>query len=486
MSTALVWFRRDFRLADNAALRAALDGAERVVPVYLHAPEEDVADGHDWQPGAASRWWLHHSLRALKRELRARGSNLVIRRTTDSLAELRRLVEETGAGAVHWNRLYEPYAVARDARIKQSLGEQGVAAVSHAGCLLHEPMQVLTKQGQPYRVFTPFWKSLQPTLEPGAPLPAPRDVPGPSEFPQRLRVRELELLPTIDWANGIARTWTPGEAGAHERLHRFLGAAVNAYDEGRDHPSREDVSRLSPHLHFGELSPRQAWQATRNEMQAEPGARRGGAAFLRELGWREFAHHVLFHFPHTPQEPLYGKYAAFPWRENHGKLLQAWQRGKTGYPIVDAGMRQLWQEGWMHNRVRMVVASLLVKNLRIPWQEGARWFWDTLVDADLANNTLGWQWAAGCGADAAPYFRIFNPMTQAEKFDTAAYIRKHVPELAKLPEKYVYAPWDTPADIQQAQGFVPGRDYPHPVVDYRQSREDALAALQELKKRSKG
>ena len=484
MTVAIAWFRRDFRLADNSALRAALDAADTVVPVYIHAPEEDHINGADWQPGAASRWWLHHSLRALKQDLRERGSNLVIRRASDSLQELRMLIEETGAEAVHWNRLYEPHVVARDAKVKKVLGEEGVLAVSHAGCLLHEPTRHMTKQGQPYRVFTPFWKSLEPTLEVDQPLPAPRDIPAPSSWPQRLRVRELDLLPQIDWTSGIAETWAPGEAGAHERLRAFLDEPVKAYKEGRDYPSRDDVSRLSPYLHFGEISPRQVWAATNNEMQAEPGTRRGAASFLRELGWREFAHHVLFHFPHTPDEPMYPKYANFPWREDYAALLQAWQHGETGYPIVDAGMRQLWQEGWMHNRVRMIVASLLVKNLRIPWQEGARWFWDTLVDADLANNTMGWQWAAGCGADAAPYFRIFNPMTQAEKFDTAAYIRKYVPELAALPEKYLFQPWETPAEVQRAKGFKPGRDYPAPVVDYRQSREDALAALKELKKRN--
>jgi deoxyribodipyrimidine photo-lyase len=485
MSVTLLWFRRDFRLHDNAALHAALDSAGSVVPVYIHAPEEERVDGSDWSPGAASRWWLHHSLEALEQALRRRGSRLVIRRSASSLEALQQLLDETGATAVHWNRLYEPHLVARDRHIKTALREAGITATSHAGCLLHEPMQVQTKQGRPYQVFTPFWKSLQPlletTLDQEAPLPVPDNLQAPAEFPLQLSLRDLELLPQIDWAQGIAVNWQPGEDGAHQRLRRFFDDAVSTYAEGRDYPTRDDVSRLSPHLHFGELTPRQAWQATKNEMQVSPGSRRGAAAFLRELGWREFAHHVLFHFPNTPDEPLYEKYAAFPWRRNYGELLRAWQEGMTGYPIVDAGMRQLWQTGWMHNRVRMVVASLLVKNLRIPWQEGARWFWDTLVDADLANNTMGWQWAAGCGADAAPYFRIFNPMTQAEKFDTVGYIRKYVPELAALPDRYVYQPWKTPADVQESTGFVPGKNYPQPVVDYRESREEALAALQALK-----
>ncbi len=475
MKAALVWFRRDLRLADQPALAEALAGAGTVIPVYVHSPGEEG----DWAPGAASRWWLHHSLAALDAALRAHGSRLILRRGP-ALQALQALAEETGAEAVYWSRLYEPAAIERDKAVKKALGDAGLDAVSCGGHLLLEPWTVKTGAGDPYRVFTPFWRACAPKLaELPRPLPAPERLPA---VPAKLAGEELGalgLLPSIRWDGGLAKAWTPGEEGALAALSRFAEEAMADYDEDRDRPDRRGSSRLSPHLHFGELSPRQALAAAR-----APGAgdSRGAESFVRELGWREFAHHLLFHFPHTTDAPLDSRFERLEWRDDQA-LLEAWQRGRTGYPIVDAGMRELWETGWMHNRVRMIVASLLTKNLFMHWRHGARWFWDTLVDADLASNTLGWQWTAGCGADAAPYYRIFNPLLQAEKFDPGrAYIRRWVPELARLPDKFAHRPWEAPEDVLLAAGVRLGQDYPRPVVDLRESREAALAGFEALKR----
>lgn len=463
MKLAIFWFRRDLRLIDNPGLCAALDAAESVLPVYLWSP----GDEGEWAPGAASRWWLHQSLTALDEALRARGSRLLVRRgpAAETLAQL---VADAGAGSVFWNRLYEPALVARDTAVKAQLRDAGIAAHSCKAALLHEPWELATGKGEPYRVFTPFWKGALQRPEPGAPLAAPPNLKAPGKWPAGEPLDALGLVPAVRWTDGLAETWAPGEAGALARLDAWCEARLGDYAGQRDRPDRDGTSTLSPHLHYGELSPRQAWHAA-TARRAEL-SERGIASWLRELGWREFAHHVLYHFPHTPTEPMHEKYAAFPWREDHDRMLDAWQRGRTGIPIVDAGMRQLWATGWMHNRVRMIVASLLVKNIRAPWQSGARWFWDTLVDADLANNTMGWQWTAGCGADAAPYFRIFNPVLQGEKFDPeGAYVRRWVPELEDLPAGRIHQPSDDLAE-----------DYPGPVVDLKATREEALAALRSI------
>ena len=463
MKTAIAWLRRDLRLSDNPALLAAAEAADAVVPVYVWSPEDEG----DWAPGAAARWWLHRSLESLAAALEARGSRLVVRRGPAE-AEIRRLVEETGAHAVFWNRLYDPALVERDARIKAGLGEAGVEARSFRAGVLFEPWEVETGDGGPYRVFTPFWKACRALPEPDPPATPPETLPAPARWPQTVPIDDLGLLPRIPWHASLEEAWTPGEHGAHGRLGAFVRHGLAGYRDERDRPDRNGVSRLSPYLHHGELSPRQVWHAVSAGRADAP--ERDVECYLRELGWREFAHHVLFHFPHTPDEPMYDKYADFPWREDHGQMLEAWRRGRTGIPIVDAGMRELWSTGWMHNRVRMVAASLLVKNIRAPWQAGARWFWDTLVDADLANNTMGWQWTAGSGADAAPYFRIFNPVTQGEKFDPdGAYVKRWVPELRDLPAGRVHRPWESPP-----------ADYPAPVVDLKSSRAEALAALQAI------
>jgi deoxyribodipyrimidine photo-lyase len=464
LKLAIFWFRRDLRLADNPGLIAALEAADQVLPVYLWSP----GDEGEWAPGGASRWWLHHSLAALDRSLRARGSRLLLRSgpAADALA---RLVADAGAEGVFWNRLYEPALVTRDAAIKARLWDEGVEAQSFKAGLLHEPWELATGKGDPYRVFTPFWKAALQRPDPGPPQPVPGNLKAPRRWPPGESLEALGLMPRVRWHDGLAEAWTPGEAGALERLDDWCEARLGEYAEERNRPDRDGTSMLSPHLHHGELSPRQAWHAAaarRADLSA-----RGVEAWLRELGWREFAQHVLYHFPRTPTEPMYEKYAAFPWREDHEAMLEAWQRGRTGIPIVDAGMRQLWATGWMHNRVRMIVASLLVKNIRAPWQGGARWFWDTLVDADLANNTMGWQWTAGSGADAAPYFRIFNPVTQGEKFDPRGeYVRRWVHELAEVSADRIHQPSDSLAPR-----------YPGPIVDLKQTRQEALAALQQVR-----
>ncbi|MFM7250317.1 MAG: cryptochrome/photolyase family protein, partial [Planctomycetaceae bacterium] len=350
---------------------------------------------------------------------------------------------------------------------------------------LFEPVHVATKEGKPYQVFTPFWRALLARDEPEEPLPAPKKLvaaPPAGRAGKTVPIDGLGLLPAIDWAAGLRAAWTPGEAAARRRLDAFLGR-LDRYDTERDRPDHDGTSALSPHLHFGEISPRRIWHAVRAAVGGRPAARitTGGAeSYLRELGWREFATHLLWHFPHTADAPLRGDYARFPWVDDPVGL-RAWQRGRTGFPVVDAGMRQLWNTGWMHNRVRMIVASFLVKDLRVSWLEGARWFWDTLVDADLAANTLGWQWAAGCGADAAPYFRIFNPQSQGERFDPAGdYVRRFVPELKRLDADAIHAPAAAGALLLRGAGITLGRDYPEPIVDHAEARKLALAALAEV------
>lgn len=480
MSTALIWFRRDLRLADNPALCAALEQAERVVPVYIHARDEEG----DWAPGEASRWWLHHSLKQLGHDLAALGAPLVMR-CGPSLDTLQELLRETGASQVYWNRLYEPDTVRRDTHIKQALQAQGVQVRSFNAALLLEPWVVQNRSGEPYRVFTPYWKACQAQGALDVSL-QPRPGPGvlTAEGSRSDPLESLGLLPLIPWDAGLAKAWTPGEEGAHTALEAFLDRALADYGEARNLPDRLGTSHLSPHLHFGEISPRQVVHACQRAVAEgrHSGADASVKGFLGEIGWREFGHHLLFHFPHTPLQPLEARFEDFPWPPRDDDALRAWQRGRTGLPIVDAGMRELWTTGWMHNRVRMITASLLTKNLLIHWREGARWFWDTLVDADLASNTLGWQWTAGCGADAAPYFRVFNPVLQGERFDPGGgYVRHWVPELKALPDKYLHKPWQAPESVLRGAGVRLGRDYPQPIVDLAASRRQALAAWETLR-----
>ncbi|MES1926936.1 deoxyribodipyrimidine photo-lyase [Salinisphaera sp. T31B1] len=474
----ILWFRRDLRLADNPALRAALDGDfDSVVPVYIQAPDELG----DWAPGGAQRVWLDDSLRALSNALEALGSRLVIRRGP-SIDALDTLIEESGATAVYWNRLYDPLTIERDKAVKQHLDEQDIETASFRANLLYEPWTVETKQGQPYKVFTPFWKAVSGRGH-DAPLAEPERMPEVWSRIGTLSVDDLALGPTLNWDKSIRETWTPGEDGAHDRLERFLDAALNGYDDDRDRPSVAGTSYLSPHLHWGEISPRQVLHRLDEWLDDHGGrnVREHADSFSSEIGWREFAHHVLYHFPDTPTRPLDPRFEDFPWSGDEDGLA-CWQQGQTGIPMVDAGMRELWATGYMHNRLRMTVASFLTKNLRVAWQHGERWFWDTLVDADLANNTLGWQWAAGCGADAAPFFRIFNPARQGERFDADGdYVRRWVPELAKLDAKHIHRPWAAPASALKSAGITLGTTYPEPIVDLKASRREALDAFEKIK-----
>ena len=469
-SPSIVWFRHDLRLADNPALEAAIEEGRAVLPVFIWEPDEE----YPWEPGAASRWWLHHSLKALDARLAESGSRLILR-TGPTLGTLRSLIKETGAEAVYWNRRYEPRVLERDRGIEDGLRESGIHAESFNGSLLFEPGEIRTKQNNVYRVFTPYWKACR-KRDIALPTPAPKAITSPKKWPKSRPLDDLGLLPTIDWAAGMGKAWTPGEAGALTRFGAFIDEHITGYVEGRNRPDQAGTSSLSPHLHFGEISPRILWHRILAGAEIDD-LSSGAETYLKEIAWREFGHQLLHHFPKTTDEPLRGEFAAFPWRKDP-KALRAWQRGRTGYPIVDAGMRQLWATGWMHNRVRMIVASFLVKHLLLPWQDGARWFWDTLVDADLANNTLGWQWSAGCGADAAPYFRVFNPILQGEKYDpNGEYVRRWVPELAKVPDRYLHKPWEAPAKMLGDSGITLGTTYPRPIVEHSAARERALEAF---------
>lgn len=452
----IVWFRHDLRLADHPALHAA--SGHPVIPVYIYSPEEEG----DWPPGGATKVYLHHALLALKKEL----PSLTIRKgkAKEVLAEL---IKESGAKAVFWGRRYERAAIARDSAVKSFLKSLGVDARSFNHSLLIEPWDVQSKTGTPYLVFTPYYRRVMEILPEILPLPVPKIQP--LTLPS-LEVDDLGLLPKKPWGEKVISHWKIGEKNALKHLQLFLKDHVEAYPRLRDFPADEEAtSHLSTALHFGEISPRTIWSFT----SAEP--------FRRQIIWREFAYHMLYHHPETDLRPLRPEFENFPWKDNP-EALHAWKRGQTGFPIVDAGMRELWETGYMHNRLRMIVASFLVKDLLIPWQEGAKHFWDTLVDADLANNSFGWQWSAGCGADAAPYFRVFNPTLQSQKFDPDGnYIRKWVPELSGLPTAYIHEPAKAPPLALKVAGLTLGKDYPYPIVDHAEAKSIALKAFAAIK-----
>lgn len=467
----IVWFRQDLRLEDNPALSAAAATGAPVLPVFIL---DEVTPGV-FAPGAAARWWLHHSLAALADRLARRGAPLVLRRGPVPAA-LMALVADSGARAVYWNRACEPCMRTQDRCVGAALAARGITAMSFPADLLFEPDAIRTRAGGPFKVFTRFWAACQAAPEPPPPQPAPARLLAPARLPASERLEDWGLCERgPEGSHRLRAAWQPGESQAKRRLALFLDTRLERYASARNRPDGDGTSRLSPHLHWGEIGPRQIWHAVRARARQD-GVEPGAAAFLRELGWREFAHHLLFHFPDLGQTALDPRFATFPWRDD-ARALAAWQRGETGYPLVDAGMRQLRQTGWMHNRVRMVVGSFLVKHLLVPWQSGAAWFWDSLVDADLANNALGWQWVAGCGPDAAPYVRVFNPALQGERFDPEGiYVRHWVPELAGLPARFIHRPWTAPAHILAAAGVSLGRTYPHPIVDHAAARARALAA----------
>lgn len=469
-SHALVWFRLDLRLEDNPAFQAAIDAGLPIVPVYILPDEKEETP---WDMGGASRWWLHHALEDLKLQLRAYQLNLIIGRG-NSLDLLQYWVKECHVTHIFWNRRYEPKCIARDTHIKKTFTAQGVEVETFNAYLLHEPHTVYGKSNKPFQVFTPFWKQCLT-------LPIRKKVKisfsaikVPKHWPKSLTIDDLKLLPKIHWDIEFPKTWEPTRKAALARLKTFLNAKISSYESDRDIPAIDGTSTLSPYLHFGQISVCEIFEAVQSSACSE---KLYAKKYIAELGWREFAYHLLYHFPQTTNEPLHSNFAHFPWNIDAQKL-KAWQKGLTGYPIVDAGMRQLWQTGWMHNRVRMIIASFLVKHLLQPWQSGAEWFWDTLVDADLASNTLGWQWSAGCGADAAPYFRIFNPILQSQKFDPEGeYIRRYIPELSKLSNRNIHTPWlADERELAKAEVTL-GETYPQPIVDHNQARQAALAAF---------
>lgn len=472
--TVILWLRQDLRLTDLPALQAAARDGAKVLPVYIL----DEEAGEDWRPGGASRWWLHYSLESLARGIADVGGRLMLRRG-DSLSLLRELSARHGVTQIYCSRRYEPWAARQESVIRDALGADDIGFKRYPGTLLHEPGSVLTQGGGPFKVFTPFWRACQRQLV-HAPLAAPAvnwfdDVPGDALDSWQLRPSHP------DWAANWSELWSPGEAGARQRLLGFLDSSVDDYADDRNVPAIDATSKLSPHLHHGEISPRQIWQLCENYKAEHPGSDAAVAKFQAELGWREFSYHLLHDFPNIPEKPFKANFAEFPWQPDR-VAIKRWQQGQTGYPIVDAGMRELWQTGYMHNRVRMVVASFLCKHLLQHWREGANWFWDTLVDADLASNSCSWQWVAGSGADAAPYFRIFNPVTQGEKFDKRAdYVRRWVPEIAALPDKYIHKPWEAPENVLLAAKLQLGDTYPEPMVDHRAARQGALDAYQVIR-----
>jgi len=464
---AICWFRQDLRLLDNTALTKAAEH-EAVLPIYIL----DDDNAGDYTMGGASRFWLHHSLHALNESINKR---LSIYHGNPHII-LDNLLKRFNVEAIYWNRCYEPWRMRRDILIKENIQKHGIKVHTYKSSLLWEPWTIKKDDGTPYKVFTPFYrKGCCHAEAPMSPLPKPNNVNYVYD-PSHDGIDALDLLPTTRWDKQLYPYWDIGEEGAHKQLKTFIDKGLCSYKDGRNLPAKPYVSRLSPHLHFGEISPNQLWHTVRSL-----GDDKHIDHFCSELGWREFSYSQLYHNPELPYKNLQSKFDTFPWI-NKTDHLRAWQTGQTGIPMVDAGMRELWQTGYMHNRVRMIVGSFLVKNLRLHWHHGERWFWDTLVDADLANNSASWQWIAGCGADAAPYFRIFNPVTQGQKFDPdGEYVRQYIPEISSLPNTYLFNPWEAPDMVLKDACVKLGSTYPYPVVDLKKSREAALQAFQSLK-----
>ena len=481
MSTTIVLFRQDLRLHDHPALTAAAQRGA-VIPVFVL---DDEACG-DWALGGASRWWLKQSLMNLGSTIAQSGGELILRRG-DTLTALIDIQSQSGADAIYFSRQYQPWSAATEKSINDTFSGNGVEVKRYSGTLLHEPGSVLTGSGTGFKVFTPFWRAAL-KLPVATPLPSPSvnwsNAVSSSEDLNSWVLDPAEDAGVPDWAAGWEDIWEPGEDGAHNALEAFLDAPVAHYSEGRDLPARRYTSRLSPHLKFGEISPRQVWASAQQRKLSAPQWTSAIDKFLAEIGWREFCYQLIDLFDAMPDRPFKDQFAGFPW-DNSEEHLKAWQRGMTGYPIVDAGMRELWQTGFMHNRVRMIVASFLTKHLLVHWLEGERWFWDCLLDADIASNACSWQWVAGSGADAAPYFRIFNPIAQGQKFDPEGeYVKRWCPELTDMPKKFVHAPWEAPAMTLASAGVELGKTYPEPIVDHKTARQGALDAYEVIKKAS--
>lgn len=468
----IVWFRQDLRLHDNPAYHAACQNKARIIAIYIL---DDDAAGQ-WARGAASRWWLHHALNDLDDALE--GNLHVFSGNAQDI--LLWLTQKTGATTLHFNACYEPWRIAQDDEIRDALMQHDVDSISHQAGILFHPDTIKNGSGDPYKVFSYFYKNgcLKQSNTPRPPLPLP-DQRRFAEFDHDTNIDDLQLLPRITWDEHIAKRWKVGEEAAKEQFERFLKCGLKEYHEVRNRPDKDGTSSLSPYLHYGHISPYQIWHGVK-DYAASHNIDKGAEVYLSEIGWREFSHYILYFFPHLPDNNFQEKFDAFEW-ESRSDYLQAWQRGKTGYPIVDAGMRQLWKEGWMHNRVRMIVGSFLVKDLLIDWREGEKWFWDTLVDADLANNAMGWQWIAGSGTDASPFFRIFNPVSQAEKFDpNGDYVRTYVPELKKLNKKQIHKPWEVSQGDLEKAGIVLGKHYPKPIVNHSDARDEALKRFKQI------
>ena len=465
----IYWFRRDLRLLDNPALSEAAN-AGPVIPIYILDKLQT-----NYTEGRASRWWQNQSLYSLNKQLNHR----LLIFNGDPKEIILRLAKVSDSKTVYWNRCYEPWQIEVDSKIERILKEKNINVIARNGSLLWEPWRTLKKDGTPYKVFTPYFKKRCLSLpEPRKPIPKPLNMIL-ADIPRKTAIKGNFISPKeCSWENKIKKYWRIGEKAAINKLENFLKSGLSSYKEGRNYPSKINISMLSPHLHFGEISPNTIWHRVRTSGQSEDSNH-----YLSELGWREFSYNLLYYFPQLPNKNLQTKFDRFPWRDN-SEHLKKWQDGETGYPIIDAGMRELWETGFMHNRLRMIAGSFLVKNLLIHWHYGKEWFWNCLVDADLASNSASWQWVAGCGADAAPYFRIFNPIAQGQKFDPSGeYTRKFVPELRKLPNKYLFTPWEAPTELLADSGIKLGKDYPYPIVDLKNSRELALDAYSSISRK---
>ena len=468
----IFWFRQDLRIVDNPGLSKSLK-SDKVLPIYIL----DDTNSNDFAMGAASRWWLHNSLRELNKNL----DNKLSLYKGDPLEILESLSSRFNIKGIFWNRCYEPWRIERDKKIKSKFIEKDIIVETFNSALLWEPWEILKSDNTPYKVFTPYYrKGCLMSEAPRKPLSAPNLNTLFEDKENILQLDDLNLLPRIKWYKEMEKLWEPGEKGAHKKLESFLSDGLLGYKEGRNFPSKKNVSQLSAHMHFGEISPNQVWHRAKLKKDL-PRIEKDLDHFLSELGWREFSYNLLFHFPELPRENLQKKFDNFPWIDNE-ILFDKWKKGLTGYPIVDAGMRELWQTGYMHNRVRMIVGSFLVKNLLLHWHKGEEWFWDCLIDADLASNSASWQWVAGSGADAAPYFRIFNPILQGKRFDPdGSYIKKFIPELEQLPSKYLFSPWEAPIEVLSEANIELGSDYPEPIVDLIKSRDRALEAFSTIR-----